>query len=657
MVTSSLWSLEPGKPIPGLQLNVRASSDGGVLNAVEEPDQNRRTGDAVPFNGQPFFYQTPWFIICCILVGGFLIYFLYRLRVRQLMAREKELSQLVKSRTLQLEEQSEKLKEMDRVKSRFFANISHEFRTPLTLIMGPLENMLSRDRERKEEEDIHMALRNAQRLLALINQLLDLSRLGRVGLELQAVPRDIIPFLKGITYSFKSMAELKSLQVIFDSQLQRLTLLYDPVKLEKAMMNLMGNALKFTPVDGRITVSAQRFFSKSTDFPYGFLEITVSDTGIGIDTRQLPYIFDRFYQVEDEFDHHHKPKGSGIGLALVKELIALHHGDITVESKKGHGTRFTLRLPLPEKELIPGEPAAEAPFVELRKTDDFGIVELPPIDVDLYYDEIREMAEANGKDERNVVLVVEDNRDVRKFIRGALEEHYRVVEAADGEAGIQKTLDIIPDLIVSDVMMPRKDGFQLCEALKKDIKTSHIPIILLTAKASEDSMVSGLAIGADDYITKPFNAKILLTRIDNLIRIRRTLQESVQRELILQPTEIAVSSLDKEFMTEMKAVIEKNLADMDFGVDQLAEALYMSRPTLNRKMKAITGESPNQFIQSHRLKRGAQLLKANFGNVTEVAFAVGFSTSNYFTRSFKKKFQQSPQEYQLAQGNEPGAEL
>ncbi|NIQ67868.1 MAG: response regulator [Candidatus Aminicenantes bacterium] len=254
--------------------------------------------------------------------------------------------------------------------------------------------------------------------------------------------------------------------------------------------------------------------------------------------------------------------------------------------------------------------------------------------------------------EKDVILVVEDNPDVRKYIRGPLEADYNVVEAADGREGIERAKEIIPDLIISDVMMPHVDGYQLCDTLKKDVNTSHIPIVLLTAKASAESIIAGLETGADDYITKPFNTKILLTRIKSLIDLRRQLQEKIQREMTLQPTEIAVSSVDQEFMQELKAAIEKNMSDEEFGVDELAKALYMSRPTLNRKIRALTGESTNQFIQSYRLKRAAQLLKANFGNVTDVAFEVGFSTSAYFTRCFKEKFHQLPHTFQASETSE-----
>jgi signal transduction histidine kinase/ligand-binding sensor domain-containing protein/DNA-binding response OmpR family regulator len=612
---------------------VKACNNDGVWN---------ETGAAVSFYLKPYFYQAGWFYGLCALAAALLVFTGYRLRVRQLKAREKELSLMVESRTLQLAEQAGKLEVMDRVKSRFFANISHEFRTPLTLIIGPLEQVYNENRDRKLAGNIKIALRNSQRMLTLINQLLDLSRLDSGEMQLQAARQNIIPFLKGVVGSFESLATQMKLDLIFHADEEEITLYFDAEKMEKAIGNIIANAVKFTPASGKITVTAAARSAKEENHLPGHLEITIYDTGIGIPEDQLPYIFNRFYQAEGYFSHEHKHKGSGIGLTLAKELVNLHHGDIHVTSQEGKGTEFTIRLPLGKEHLNPEDilvdeipaftfdssSAAAAEFEKYESAED--------------NEEGHIETGTNGKD---VILIVEDNPDVRRYIRGPLQAEYTVMEAADGEEGIEKAREIIPDLIISDVMMPVKDGFQLCHILKKDVKTSHIPIILLTAKASEASMMQGLETGVDDYITKPFNIKILLVRIKNLIDLRRRLQETIQREMLMQPIEIAVSSIDREFMKELKQAIEKNLGDMDFGVDELANSLYMSRTHLNRKVKALTGESTNRFIQSYRLKRAAQLLKDKFGNVTEVAFHVGFSSSNYFTRCFKEKFHQLPHNY------------
>jgi len=634
------------------------------------------------------------------------IYFLYRLRIRGLKARQAELSRLValrtrdlqernlelekarqtlehskelieaknlqlESQTVQLKEQSEKLKEMDRVKSRFFTNISHEFRTPLTLIMGPLEQMLSGSRDPMEKRNLNLMLRNSQRLLGLINQLLELSRLESGKANLRTSRRNVIPFLKGITANFEPLANTRELDLSFHAAEEDITLYVDTGKLEQVMANLLINAFKFTPAGGKITVEARRVAGTDEAFPGGNLQISVSDTGSGIPRERLIHIFDRFYQADSTYEN--RRQGTGVGLALVKELVHLHHGKIDVSSHEGKGTEFIISLPLGEGHLQPGEiiEAVDRVAPGEDKEPAAGMKPGTPAAVDLQAAELADItqleetvdeadtgiaagaAPGNGPlpPGKEIILVVEDNPGVRGYIRGELEPGYTVIEAADGPGGIAKAMEIIPDLVISDIMMPGCDGYELCRTLKKDIKTSHIPIILLTAKASEESIVQGLETGADDYITKPFNTKILAARIRNLIELRRQLQLNIHREMTLRPVEIAVSGIDKEFLKKLKEVINKNLADSEFNVEGLARKLYMARSTVYRKVLALTGEVPTEFIKSCRLKRGAELLKANFGTVLEVALEVGFGSANYFTKCFKEKFHCLPSSYQASEND------
>ncbi|MCP5104800.1 MAG: response regulator, partial [bacterium] len=558
-----------------------------------------------------------------------------------------------------LKEQSEKLKEMDKVKSRFFTNISHEFRTPLTLIMGPLEQMLSECRDNAEQKRLNLMLRNAQRLLGLINQLLALSKFAGGKVKLQAARLNIVPFLKGITASFEPLAIQKEVDLNFRGETPEILVYFDPAKLEEVLFNVLSNSVKFTPAGGKITIAlrhARNRTTKEKKFPSGTLEITVSDTGPGIPGEHLDHIFDRFYQVDNTYAHH--SKGSGIGLAIARQMVELHHGTIGVQSRQGEnsGTEFIIRLPIGKEHLKQGEMVGLTQLPSLRKGPD----EIRKI---LLFDKAEKGDEkfepypetavskdagtpAAGKD---IILVVEDDSDVRAYIKVALKRFYSVVEAVDGEEGIQKCREIIPDLVISDVKMPRTDGFQLCRTLKGDRKTSHIPIILLTAKAAEENIIEGLKTGADDYITKPFNTEILVARIKNLIGLRRHLQETINREMTLQPTNLKVSHVDKELLKELKTVIEANISDPDFNVEELGRKLYMSHATLYRKIHAISGESPTEFIRSYRLKRGAELLKNNFGSVLETALEVGFSSANYFTKCFKKKFHQLPSSYKEIQ--------
>ena len=597
------------------------------------------------------------------------------MRSLKLEQEKQQLQQIVKDRTKEieeknqqlelqttlLEEKSEKLRTLAEIKSRFFANISHEFRTPLTLIIGPLEQMLANCPNHDDRKKLTLMLRNSQRLLGLINQLLELSKFESGKSRLQAGLQNIVPFLRGTASSFELLATQSELDLIFQAENEEISLYFDPTMFEEAIYNLLLNAIKFTPPGGQITIGVETYREQEKGFPNGCVLITVSDTGLGIPANRLGQIFERFYQVDARYESKHK--GSGIGLAIVKEILELHHGDIGVESSRGEnsGTKFTIRLPLGKEHLSPDEiiDLSVSPYMHKGHSE---IRELYMVEK-----EEKESSYGKGKDkgkigskketnrdslEKNTILVVEDSCDVRNYIIGALEPDYNIVEAVDGQNGIDTAREIIPDLIISDIMMPEVDGYELCRQLKNDVATSHVPIILLTAKASEDAVIQGLETGADDYITKPFNTKILHARIKNLIDLRRHLQDTFKREMTLQPAGISLSKLDKEFLEELQEVIIKNIYDPDLNVEKLGKMLYMSRATLYRKILALTGQSPNEFIRSYRLKRGAQLLKENFGSVTDVAYEVGFSSSAYFTKRFKEKFHLLPSVFQRSQGIE-----
>jgi signal transduction histidine kinase/CheY-like chemotaxis protein/ligand-binding sensor domain-containing protein len=619
----------------------------------------------------PPWYKTWWaFVIYSFLFFG-MMFLVVKWRSGKLEHDKQRLEQVVKERTKEvyqknelLEEQSQKLKEMDRVKSRFFANISHEFRTPLTLIMGPVEQMLAKKRGHQEEKQLGLMLRNSHRLLHLINQLLDLSRFDSGKMKLQAVCQDIVSFVRGIAASFEVLSQQERLDLLFKAEKEEISLYFDPGKMEEAITNLLINAIKFTPARGKITVSITRE-QPEEDNGVQYLKISVKDTGVGMPKEQLVHIFDRFYQASSSRENDRK--GTGIGLSLTKEIVTLHHGQIDAHSTKGEGTEFAIRLPM-GKDHLKADEIADPSRVSLHpgKHAEAAVDYLKPeeeqensgIESAGTNDGIEPGKEHQpGEQEKHVILVVEDHADVRKYIRAPLEPRYTVVEAKDGKEGIDKAREIIPDLIISDIMMPELDGYELCKVLKTDIITSHIPVILLTARASEESMVQGLETGADDYITKPFSTKILTVRIKNLIELRRQLQMKIQRQKMLLPAEINVSSLDETFLKELHDVVEKNLGDPDFNIDRLCEKLYMGRTSLFKKVQALTGETPNQFIQSYRLQRAAQLLKANFGNVTEVAFEVGFSNSAYFTKCFKEKFHQLPSTFLAAEGSSSGQGL
>ncbi|MCX6584713.1 MAG: ATP-binding protein [Candidatus Aminicenantes bacterium] len=606
----------------------------------------------------PPIYKTWWAFLFYVGVVFLGMFFFVKWRSGKLQREKQQLELIVEERTKeinrknrqleeqteQLKEQSEKLTEMDKVKTRFFANISHEFRTPLTLIMGPLEEMLSglgtRENETGQKRKLGLMLRNSQRLLNLINQLLELSKIESGKMILAASLQNIIPFLKGIVSSFEPVTDKHVVALSLEFEEEEIIVNIDPGKMEDVIFNLLSNAVKFTPVGGKITVAVKRA-APGAEFPSGSATLSVLDTGPGISREQLGHIFDRFYQADSTYEHHRK--GSGIGLTIARELVELHNGRIDVHSIEGKGTEFIIHLPLGAQTVQLDQTPGGAPgaagqaiaekikMLEIQEEESREDSQQEPV-----------AAETPGK---NIILVVEDSADTRAYIKSSLEPAYLVVEARDGKEGIQKAGEVIPDLIVSDIMMPEIDGCELCRVLKTRIDTSHIPIILLTAKAGEEDVLEGLETGADDYITKPFNTKILCARIKNLIELRRHLQQVLDRDMMQHPVKIPASKIDKEFISRLKEVIKKNIADPDFNIEQLCEKMEMSQPTLYRKIQALTGESPTDFIRSYRLKRGARLLEEKFGSVLEVAFEVGFSSAAYFTKCFKKKFNRLPSQY------------
>jgi signal transduction histidine kinase/AraC-like DNA-binding protein len=605
------------------------------------------------------WYKTWWAFLSYIFVSLILTYLIVNwLRSIQLEKEKQKLEQTVKERTKELKEQAEKLKEMDKIKSRFFTNISHEFRTPLTLIMSPLEEMISENRDKGKKKDLNLMLRNSQRLLGLIDQLLELSKIESGKLELQACRQNIIVFLKGIVASFEPVVSKNELDLTFDTDEENIDLYFDLGKLEEILFNLLSNAVKFTPPGGKISVKVAKKPGKEENFPLGSVDISVKDTGLGIPMDQVPHVFKRFYQSDITYEQN--LKGTGIGLSIAKELVELHHGTIDVHSRENEGTEFIVRLPLGDAHLEPEE-IVEPPKTPFKYKTPRDIPSLDPGGNERGVDPDHPNGKENIVDDfdplepgKNIILVVEDNVDMRQYIKKALEPIYIVEEAANGQEGMQKAQEKIPDLIISDIMMPEVGGIELCKKLKNDIKTSHIPIVLLTAKASKESIIEGLE-NADDYITKPFDIKIVCARIKNLIDLRTHMQETQKRKDTDEPVKISVPQCEKVFIKKLKQIIDKNISDPDFNVTQMCKDLDMPQPTLYRKIVALSGESPTEFIRSYRLKRGAKLLREN-PNITiqEVAFEVGFSSGTYFTRCFKKRYHQSPTTYQASWGGMNG---
>ena len=548
----------------------------------------------------------------------------------------KNLEKKVEQRTKDLKQTQEELRNTifllnntQKAHDRFFTHISHEFRTPLTLIFGPANDISEKTTDPGIKKNAGVIKKNASRLYALVNQLLDISKLEEGKMKLEVSEQNIIPWLKGFMLSFASLAERKKITFRFYPPGENLNVFIDKEKVEKIVDNLLSNAFKFTPEEGRIELKV----SKNEEY----IDISVQDTGIGIPQEKISKIFDRFYQVDSSHKREHE--GTGIGLALSKELIELHKGKIKVESSEGKGTMFTINLPISKKHY-----SAE----EICKT-----VKSEEVLTDIAPDSIIFEENKNEKinvnmiigSEKPVLLLVEDNSDVRSYMREYLEKGYSIIEAVDGEEGFKKSVEQIPDLIISDVMMPKVDGFELCEKLKTDERTSHIPIILLTAKATSQDKIIGYKTGADDYIVKPFDIKELCVRVKNLIDQRKKLRKHFQQEGIFHLDNKDITSVDRKFLERAVKIINEHISDLSFGVESFANELCIGRTSIYKKIAALVGGPPGDFIKRIRLSKASNLLSHKAGNISEIALAVGFSNPAYFAECFKKQFGVTPSKY------------
>lgn len=511
--------------------------------------------------------------------------------------------------------EAEKIRELDRVKSKFFINISHEFRTPLTLILGPLDEMIAKAIDKDELRQLKMMQTSARKLLRLINDLLALAKLDEGMLTLDFSKADVFTFVRTTAVSFQSLARQR--QIDFDILIPTyaLTIEFDVIKIETILVNLLSNAFKFTPPGGNV--------STKVSLKNEFIEIMVFNSGREIAIDHLDKIFDRFYQSE-----HQAHEGSGIGLALAKELAELHGGSLTVESNKEKGNTFILSIPIEQ-------PGATEKLPE-RIT---ALNDSPPAPV------FRPRQTPFNHDKKPVILIVEDNDDLRYYLIKVLASEFSILEAINGEEGCRVAYERVPDLIISDVMMPIMDGLQLCKNLKAAEISSHIPIILLTARVDMDSKIEGLEIGADYYLAKPFQAKELITVSANLVTQRKKLKDHYSKTIMLTTNAWEGTSADERFLQKLMLIIETHLAESDFSVEDLQKELGISRMQLHRKLKALTDLSATEFVRSIRLKRAAEMLEKGQDNVSQIAYQVGFSSLSYFTKCFKEQFGSNPSMY------------
>ncbi len=547
---------------------------------------------------------------------------------------------------IQKEKEAETLQELDKIKTNFFTNISHEFRTPLTLILGPSKQILERTRDDVIKENAALIHRSAKKLNLLANQLLDISKIEAGYMKLKVRDTNITSVVCDIVASFNSFAESKNISLNFRKEREEIKGYLDKDNFDKVLCNILSNAMKFTPEGGTVDVELRHHKRKlNNDLPGGLsrqaIEISVSDTGIGIPEEQLAKIFDRFYQVDHRLCG--EAEGSGVGLSLTKELIELHKGEIFVESEGGKGSLFRVILPCC-KEAYTALEIAEG----LTPDQDSQGEEMTITGSDIYpggSEEIKVIDREPGENGLPSLLIIEDNKDIRQYMSKILSESYLIYEASDGEEGLKKALEFIPDLIISDIMMPRMDGIKLCSMLKSDSRTSHISLILLTAKSAVKDKIEGLETGADDYITKPFNPELLKVKIKGLLEQRKRMQDYFRKYGYFGEEIKDVASLDKIFLDDTLRLIKLNLSDPSFSVESLASDLAVSRQLLYKKLISLTGESPNDLIKRIRLNKAMKLIECKSANISEIALEVGFSNPSYFAECFQKQFGFLPSQY------------
>lgn len=606
-------NLSPGK----YTLRVKAANSDGFWSEESTALQIRVK--------PPFWLSTGAYVLYAFLLISIL------LLTRYMIIRNEQ----QKFKLKQVELEAQRKHELDEMKLRFFTNVSHELRTPLTLVISPLENMMKSIPDNQQKQQLTLIHKNAIRLLSMVNQLLDFRKSDVNEHSLNLSYGDIISFLNNVCNHFMEYAEKKSIRLTFFSSVDELRTVFDEDKMRKIMMNLISNALKFTEKNGSVDVMVKLLNAKDKDDSER-LEIRIIDTGIGIKDEDKKRVFERFYQGKirnDDFP------GSGIGLHIVKEFVSICKGTIEVYDNVPKGSLFLLQFPVDRLEYIASQPGVPKENQQAALVDE----------------EHGGENEEAWKSEGTRILVVDDNDDFRDFMKDTLKKEFALLEASNGKEAWNKIIEYSPDIIISDVMMPEMDGYELCEKVKNDVRTSHIPLILLTAHTAQEQELRGLETGADDYITKPFNLDIFLLRINKILELRSYRQSRFKHQIKIEPAEITITPLDEKLINNAIKLVEENIDDSDFSVEKLSKGLGISRVHLYKKMTSITGRSPIEFIRVIRLKRAAQLLRESQLTVSEISYQVGFNNPKTFSKHFKEEFDLLPSQYQQNASEAPRA--
>jgi len=561
----------------------------------------------------PPWWLTWWVKVLYVILLCSIVWFVYRYIAARIEFRNRLLMEQLKN---------EKNEELARLKLQFFTEVSHEFRTPLTLIIDPLERLISDNPDKEKIQYYHNLMhRNAKQLLTLINQLLDFRKLESGNLPLKLVSTDLVSFIRNTAASFENRALERNIRLSVETSVDPLFVDFDTDKMEKILNNLLSNAFKFTSDNGKVSIG----ISVTNTEPCRVV-LKISDTGIGIAPEAIEKVFDLFYQVEGSAA---QKEGSGIGLALTKELVQLHKGEISVESEVGKGSCFSVSLPYQQTISLSEQSTEVLEETQLNSEND-------SFDADA--------AETENTD-LPLLLIVDDNADIRQYIQSNFSENYRIITAANGAEGFREATENIPDIVISDIMMPGTDGIEMCRMIKTDERTSHIPVILLTARQSDESKVEGYETGADAYITKPFSTLVLRAQMTNLLEQRLRLRQLFSKGSQLELKRIAINGTDEAFLNKVVKLVNENMENADFEPEMLAEKLKMSRSQLYRKIKALTNQTVHEFITTLRMNKALEYLLSGEYSISETAYKVGFSLPTNFTRSFVKQFGETPSKY------------
>ena len=620
------WVTSPATSRKATYTNLDAGDYTFKVRAINANDPGKVNMISLNIKILPPFWKTAWaYLLYFVAIVGILFYIRHRGILK--LKREFEATQdkLEIERKLQSErKEASRMHELDLMKIKFFTNVSHEFRTPLSLIISPIETLIKNTDKPEQKNQLVMIKRNGRRLLNLVNQLLDFRKMEFKELKLSLRKGEIVEFIKEVSCSFNDLADQNHIAYLFESEVPALVTKFDHDKIERILFNLLSNAFKFTPAGGHISVLLRLIDTVKADDDTQLLEIKVVDTGIGISEEKQEKIFERFFQVN--MPETLLNQGSGIGLSISHEFVKMHGGEIFVESEPGNGSTFIVRLPLnvEDEKYIPA-PSVNKPVHSVLKP-----------------------AYVHNSDKKPTVLLVEDNDDLRFYLKDNLKHIFNIIEAVNGKEGWQKALALHPNLIVSDVTMPEMNGIELCKKVREDSRTTHIPVILLTALTEEEDQLTGLANGANDYITKPFNFEILLSKINSLLLMQQTLKKTYQKQKEIQVQDLEIVSEDEKFLKAAFDCIEKNITNYNFSVEELSRQMALSRVSLYKRMLALTGKTPVDCIRTVRLKRAVQLLEKSQLSIANIAYEVGFNNPTYFSKVFKDEYGTVPSEYVIA---------